>query len=328
MNTITGKKRRVDLNSEERPTKKIRSSRIVSEANSQAAVLLQSTAAKGTHTQTTELDKLRRSGISAREHRDKSALFSAKRKAGTSKSPFPVQKMAEPKLDEPYDPYGGVVLQRGYYVLQDSYAKPWLDKARTDPQITTGGYDVNEYCARAIFDSTAGLGCFIGETTPEKEPPAKNGRESSVASGTNEPAFNPGPNSDNTFKHSADLEEWEELGEQAISCIPESDRTAEPAGKNDLGVPAVEAAFETKATDTNGFDDEFDAELTVALEETSAASIQSQDENAVSNVVELDPTSAEDPGLEPLRPRSKSYLSTTLNLLSNYIKDSCLTCSP
>ena len=69
--------------------------------------------------------------------------------------------MAEPEVDEPYDPYGGVVFQRGYYVLQDVYEHPWLDKARTDPQITAGGYDVNEYCARAMFEAFAGLGCFI-----------------------------------------------------------------------------------------------------------------------------------------------------------------------
>ena len=39
----------------------------------------------------------------------------------------------------------------------------WLDKARTDPTITAGGYDVNEYCRRALVEAFAGLTTYVGE---------------------------------------------------------------------------------------------------------------------------------------------------------------------
>lgn len=72
-----------------------------------------------------------------------------------------LKKVIETEPNKPYDPYGGMVLERQYYVLHDQYEHPWLEKAKTDPQITTGGYNVGEYCARAMFEAFAGLGCFI-----------------------------------------------------------------------------------------------------------------------------------------------------------------------
>lgn len=69
----------------------------------------------------------------------------------------------------PYDPFGGmdfspdryrVVMREGYY------SNDWLQGARLDPAHAAGGYDVREYCARAMFDAFAGLGVFVGD---EKE---------------------------------------------------------------------------------------------------------------------------------------------------------------
>ena len=74
---------------------------------------------------------------------------------------------AEP--ENPYDPYGGMVLEYKYYVLQEQYEYPWLDKARTQIEITAGGYDVGEYCARTMFEAFAGLGCFIEDEVAEKD---------------------------------------------------------------------------------------------------------------------------------------------------------------
>ena len=74
-----------------------------------------------------------------------------------------LKKVIEPETEKNYDPYGGMVLEHEYYVLQDQYEHSWLDKARTNPEITTGGYDVGEYCARAMFEAFAGLGCFIDD---------------------------------------------------------------------------------------------------------------------------------------------------------------------
>ena len=68
---------------------------------------------------------------------------------------------AEP--EKPYDAFGGITDKKNFYVLQDYYEHPWLDSARTDRQITAGGYDVKEYYARTLLEAFAGLGCFIEE---------------------------------------------------------------------------------------------------------------------------------------------------------------------
>lgn len=78
----------------------------------------------------------------------------------------PVVK-AEP--EKPYDAFGGISAKKDYYVLQDYYEHPWLDNARTDPQITAGGYDVKEYYARTLLEAFAGLGCFIEEEVAGRE---------------------------------------------------------------------------------------------------------------------------------------------------------------
>ena len=58
---------------------------------------------------------------------------------------------------------------RDYYILQEYYEHPWLEKARSDPQITAGGYDVKEYYTRTMTEAFAGLGCFIAEEVAERE---------------------------------------------------------------------------------------------------------------------------------------------------------------
>ena len=80
-----------------------------------------------------------------------------------------LKKIVEPETEKKYDPYGGVVLEHEYYVLQDQYEHSWLDQARTDPEITAGGYDVGEYRARAMFEAFAGLGCFIEDELGARE---------------------------------------------------------------------------------------------------------------------------------------------------------------
>ena len=72
----------------------------------------------------------------------------------------PVEK---PKPEEVYDPFDGYVLKQEYYLLQPQYDHSWLDKARTDTQIRAGGYDVTEYCTRAMLEAFAGLGIFVEE---------------------------------------------------------------------------------------------------------------------------------------------------------------------
>ena len=79
-----------------------------------------------------------------------------------------LKTVARAESEKAYDPYGGVVLEHKYYVLQEQYEHPWLDGAKTNLQITAGGYDVGEYCARAMFEAFAGLGCFIDDEVAER----------------------------------------------------------------------------------------------------------------------------------------------------------------
>ena len=72
----------------------------------------------------------------------------------------PVQ-VTEP--EKPYDVFGGLSYAPIYHTLQDHYENQWLHNARTDPQITAGGYDVKEYYARTMMEAFGGLGCFIAE---------------------------------------------------------------------------------------------------------------------------------------------------------------------
>ena len=80
-----------------------------------------------------------------------------------------LKTVARAEPEKAYDPYGGMVLQHKYYVLQDQYEHPWLDGVKTNTQITAGGYDVGEYCARAMFEAFAGLGCFINDEIAERD---------------------------------------------------------------------------------------------------------------------------------------------------------------
>ncbi|MCJ1471769.1 TFIIH/NER complex subunit [Lambiella insularis] len=73
------------------------------------------------------------------------------------------------KEEEPYDPFGGFNFKPKYYTLKSDYEHPWLDQARMDPAISAGGYDVGEYCARAMLESNAGLGVFIAEEKATRE---------------------------------------------------------------------------------------------------------------------------------------------------------------
>ncbi|KAI4285544.1 MAG: hypothetical protein L6R38_000565 [Xanthoria sp. 2 TBL-2021] len=71
--------------------------------------------------------------------------------------------------EKAYDPFGGISHTPSYYTLQSHYEHPWLDRARTDPSIVAGGYDLREYYQRTMLEAFAGLGCFIDEEMGEKE---------------------------------------------------------------------------------------------------------------------------------------------------------------
>ena len=72
-----------------------------------------------------------------------------------------LKPIVEPEPEKPYSAFGGLEFKHEYYVLKERYEHPWLEKARTDPIITTGGYDVGEYTSRALLEAFAGMGVFI-----------------------------------------------------------------------------------------------------------------------------------------------------------------------
>ena len=82
-------------------------------------------------------------------------------------------KAPPPAPSEPekaYDPFAGYVLKSEYHSLESRYENPWFEKGlKTDPKITAGGYDVGEYCARAMVEAFAGLGVFVEDEVARRE---------------------------------------------------------------------------------------------------------------------------------------------------------------
>ncbi|OCK98408.1 CDK-activating kinase assembly factor [Cenococcum geophilum 1.58] len=72
-----------------------------------------------------------------------------------------LKKRVAPTPEKPYDPFDGWSVENEYFVLQGQYDWDWLSQARTDIRHTAGGYDVNDYCARALCEAFSGFGVFI-----------------------------------------------------------------------------------------------------------------------------------------------------------------------
>lgn len=79
-----------------------------------------------------------------------------------------LKKKEAPKPEAPYSPFAGVHLQR-QEPPPEPYKMDWLDKARNDVMITTGGYDFSEYCQRALSDAFSGLDVFVGDEVAARD---------------------------------------------------------------------------------------------------------------------------------------------------------------
>ena len=86
-----------------------------------------------------------------------------------------LKRVVQPAPEKEYDPFGGYVIKPEYYYLRDHYEHSWLDNARSDAQITAGGYDVGEYCARAMMEAFGGLGVFVEDEIRGREEMADKG---------------------------------------------------------------------------------------------------------------------------------------------------------
>jgi CDK-activating kinase assembly factor MAT1 len=93
-------------------------------------------------------------------------------RSGAADSAFEIKglkKRVEPQPEKAYDPFADLSFQPKYFVLQDRYAWHWLDDARKEPKYAAGGYNVQDYCARALCDAFSGLGVFVEDRDASKE---------------------------------------------------------------------------------------------------------------------------------------------------------------
>jgi CDK-activating kinase assembly factor MAT1 len=81
-----------------------------------------------------------------------------------------LKKKVAPVVEKPYDAFGGMDLTPTRYVLQDSYENEWLNGAVSDTRHMAGGYSLQEYYSRTMFEAFSGLGVFI-----EAEVAGRNG---------------------------------------------------------------------------------------------------------------------------------------------------------
>jgi CDK-activating kinase assembly factor MAT1 len=89
-----------------------------------------------------------------------------------------LKKRKEKVIDLPYDPFGGLYSEPTRFVLQDRYPNDFLKHAENDMRHMAGGYSLQEYYQRSLYDAMAGLVIFIGE---EKEQESAAQREPQVS---------------------------------------------------------------------------------------------------------------------------------------------------
>jgi len=86
-----------------------------------------------------------------------------------------LKRKTSPVVEKPYDPFGGYDLAPTRYVLQESYESEWLEMAKKDPRHVVGGYSLQEYYARTMFEAFSGLGVFVEEEMAIEQGGASSG---------------------------------------------------------------------------------------------------------------------------------------------------------
>lgn len=92
-----------------------------------------------------------------------------------------LKKKEAPVPEKPYDPFGGLDLTPLRYELQDSYENEWLSGAKKDVRHMAGGYSLQEYYARTMFEAFSGLGVFIEDEVTGRNQHAPAARTPAVA---------------------------------------------------------------------------------------------------------------------------------------------------
>ncbi|MCJ1312642.1 TFIIH/NER complex subunit [Agyrium rufum] len=84
-----------------------------------------------------------------------------------------LKQVLPPSISPPYSPFAGLHLETVYYDLQDSYDYPWVEDAKKNVMMCAGGYDVGEYCTRAMFEAFAGFGVLVEDEVKAREETTK-----------------------------------------------------------------------------------------------------------------------------------------------------------
>lgn len=93
-----------------------------------------------------------------------------------------LKRRVESAPDAAYDAFGGLTLAPAYHVLLDEYEWDWLNEARNSVQMTAGGYNVGEYCQRALRDAFSGLGVLVSDEVSARDV-SRTGTETEGAAG-------------------------------------------------------------------------------------------------------------------------------------------------
>ncbi|KAK6527155.1 TFIIH/NER complex subunit [Arthrobotrys megalospora] len=80
-----------------------------------------------------------------------------------------LNRIGEETPAKKYDPVDGYDESNRYFVYRDRYENPWLEEALKSKSMLAGGYLVQQYCERALFEAFSGVGCFIEDPTGEED---------------------------------------------------------------------------------------------------------------------------------------------------------------
>jgi len=80
-----------------------------------------------------------------------------------------LKKKVAPVEEKPYDPFGGLELRSERYEVRESYDNEWLGNAKKDMRHMAGGYSLQEYYARTMFEAFSGLGVFIEDEVADRD---------------------------------------------------------------------------------------------------------------------------------------------------------------
>ncbi|KAK6333107.1 TFIIH/NER complex subunit [Orbilia javanica] len=133
------------------------------------ANLLKALEAENPDAEVAKVNKLARKKSSMRrEHQERRAReLEAAKNAPAFQFMANLNRVAEEPPQEKYDPVDGFDETTRYFMYRDRYESPWLDDTRNNKTVLAGGYLLQQYYERAVFEAFSGVGCFIEDPAAE-----------------------------------------------------------------------------------------------------------------------------------------------------------------